>query len=126
MIKRTGFRRLLLALLVAAALPAMTNPASAADTPAAPSIDMLLERLGYSQEDKASLLSGKIIATDLKKTRDDQLIAAVAMQLNAPVATLAENARKGLNIENDQDVLAFGKLTDKAGIDAISLPSFSV
>ena len=60
----------------------------------------------YNEEDKAALLSGKIITTDLKKTRDDQLIAAVAMQLNAPIATIAENARKGLNIERDKDVMA--------------------
>ena len=94
------------------------NAASAADTPTALTIDLLLERLGYSQEDKAKLLSGEIIATDLKKTRDDQLVAAVAMQLNAPVATLAENARKGLNIERDQDVLAFGKVTGEGSIEA--------
>jgi hypothetical protein len=89
--------------------------ALAADAPKPPSVDVLLKRLGYSDEDKAALLSGEIIATDLKRTRDDQLIAAVALQLNAPLATLAENARSGLNIAGDEDVLAFGKLTEKGG-----------
>jgi len=109
--------RLVFAALVATALTGMSGVAPAADAPNPPSLDVLLKRLGYSEADKAALLSGKVIATDLQKTRDDQLIAAVAMQLNAPIATLAENARKGLNIERDEDVVAFGKLTDKGGTE---------
>ena len=114
---RIKTKRLALAAFVAAALSGTNGAALAANAATPPSIDVLLKRLGYNEEDKAALLSGKIITTDLKKTRDDQLIAAVAMQLKAPIATLAENARKGLNIERDQDVMAFGKLTDKGGIE---------
>ena len=114
---RIKMKRLALAAFVAVALSGTSGGVAVADAPTTPSIDVLLKRLGYNEDDKAALLSGKIITTDLKKTRDDQLIAAVAMQLNAPIATLAENARKGLNIERDQDVMAFGKLTDKGGIE---------
>lgn len=110
-------KRLVLAAIVAAALPVIGKIATAADTPAPPSIDVLLKRLGYSEEDKSALLAGKIIVTDLKKTRDDQLFAAVAMQLYAPLALLAENVRKGHNIEADQNVMVFGKLTAKGGIE---------
>jgi len=111
---RIKVMRLVLAALVSAALLGLSKATLAAEGPTPPTIDMLLMRLGYSEGDKAILLSGKFIATDLKKTRDDQLIAAVAMQLNAPIATLVENVRKGLNIERDQGVMAFGKLTDRS------------
>ena len=115
---RAHWKGFALAVLVTAGLLAAGGAASAADAAKPPSIDVLLKRLGYSEQDKGALLSGKIIATDLNKTRDDQLIAAVAVQLNAPISVLAENARKGLNLERDQDVMAFGKLTGEGGAEA--------
>lgn len=115
---RASRKGLAFAVLVTAGLLAAGGAALAAESATPPSIDVLLKRLGYSEEDKGALLSGKIIATDLTKTRDDQLIAAVAVQLNASISDLAENARKGLNIERDQDVMAFGRLTGEGGSDA--------
>lgn len=102
--------RRLLAALLAASLA--LGPGAAA---AAPTFDDVLNRLGYSAEDKAALLAGKIVATDLKRTRDDQLIAAVAVLVKAPIAVLAENARKGLNIERDDATTAFGRLDGQPG-----------
>ena len=111
---RMEIRTYFCALLLGAFLAGSCGVAEAAGPP---TVDVLLERLGYEKEDKAALLEGKIIATDLKKTRDDQLIAAVAVQLNAPVATLAENVRKGRNIENDTATIAFGKLDPQGGAE---------
>lgn len=115
----------LLSALLAAMMAAAGGVAMAAETAKPPTIDALLKRLGYSEQDKAALLAGKIVATDLKRTRDDQLVAAVALQLNAPIATLAENVRKGLNIERDKAVLAFGKLTDKGGAEQFQKARFT-
>lgn len=121
----TGMRKHVLFVLLAAMMTVAGSVAMAAEAVKPPTIDTLLKRLGYTRNDKAALLAGKILATDLKRTRDDQLIAAVAVQLNAPIATLAENVRKGLNIERDKDVLAFGKLTDKAGAEGFERARFT-
>lgn len=91
---------------------------------AAPSFDAVLERLGYTPADKVTLLEGGIVARDLQRSRDDQLVAAVAILVKVPLATLAENARMGLNIERDEAVMAFGRLDDPPGTDAIPTASF--
>ena len=109
------------AALFAAWLVALSGVATAA---AAPSVDALLERLGYTAEAKAALLEGGIVATDLKRTRDDQLAAAVAVLVQAPLATLAENARRGLNIERDEGITAFGRLESRPGIDQFSAAGY--
>jgi len=116
--KRGSVRKYVLAAVLAATMTATGGAARAAEDAKPPTIEAVMKRLGYSEEDKTALLAGKIVATDLKRTRDDQLIAAVAMQLNAPIATLAENVRKGLNIEGDKDVSAFGKVSGKGAAEA--------
>jgi len=88
---------------------------SAAAAAGPPSIDEVMKRLGYTDEDKKALLSGKIVSTDLKRTRDDQLIAAVAVRVATPISTLAENVKRGRNIELDPETLAFGLLADPGG-----------
>jgi hypothetical protein len=88
---------------------------SAAAAAPPPSIDEVMMRLGYTDEDKKALLSGKIVSTDLKRTRDDQLIAAVAVRVATPISTLAENVKRGRNIELDPETLAFGLLADPGG-----------
>ena len=105
---RMEIRTQLCAVLLGVFLAGSCGVAVTAEAAEPPTVDALLERLGYKPEDKAALLEGKIIATDMEKTRDDQLIAAVAVQLNAPIATLAENVRKGRNIENDTATIALG------------------
>jgi hypothetical protein len=115
-----GLVRLALAGLLAG-IGGVTLAAGAAEPP---TIDAVLERLGYTPEDKAAFLEGRIVATDLKKERDDQLIAAVAVVVNAPLATLAENARSGLNIERDEDITAFGKLDGPASLEQFAAARF--
>jgi hypothetical protein len=102
--------------LLAAWLAGLSGITMAADGVNVPSIDTVLDRLGYSAEDKAALLAGSIVATDLKRTRDDQLIATVAVLVKAPLTTFADSARRGLNIERDGATTAIGRLDGEAGV----------
>jgi hypothetical protein len=104
-----------LAVLLGACVASACSVAIAAEGAKPPTIDAVLDRLGYTAEHKATLFEGGIVATDLKRTRDDQLIAAVAVLVQAPLATLADNARRGLNIERDEATTAFGRLDGQAG-----------
>ncbi len=74
---------------------------SAAEGSQPPTVDDLLARLGYAEQDKKDLLAGKVIATDVKRTQDDQLIAAVAVLLPVTIADLAQGPTRGRNIERD-------------------------
>ena len=73
--------------------------------------DEAVRLMGYSDKQKKALMSGEIVATDLSRTREDQLFAAVGTRLDTPLPTMAESARKGRNIENDPGTQAFGVLS---------------
>lgn len=113
-----------LAVVLVACLAAHAGAAAAAESAKPPTFDAVLERLGYTAEDKAALLAGKIVATDLKRTRDDQLVAAVAVLVKAPLEVLDQNARMGLNIERDEATTAFGRLDGQPGAGQFSAASF--
>jgi len=98
--------------------------AGAPPAAAAPNFDTVLSQLGYTPEDKAALLQGGIVAKDLRRTGDNQLVAAVAVLLKTPLAALAENARMGLNIERDEAVTAFGRLDGASGAGQFSAASY--
>lgn len=80
----------------------------------APSAEDMVKRLGYSAEQIEALKQGKIVAIDLKRDRGDQLIAAVAARIDAPLATVAENAKTGINIQRDPGVIAVGAIPNPA------------
>ncbi len=92
---------------------------AAAASQAGPTTDLTFEeaakRLHYNPDDRSALRSERIIATDVKRTRDDQLIAAVCLLLPVPLQTIQGNVERGLNIELDPDVQAFGELSPDAG-----------
>ncbi len=79
-----------------------------------PTVDELFERLGYSEADKKAIIGGKIISTDVKRTRDDQLIAAVAMPLKTTMAELFTAIDSGSNLPFDVTTLAWGEVTTGA------------
>jgi hypothetical protein len=107
--------RVALASLIVAAATLQGGPPFAAETSRPPSVDDVMARLGYTDQDKTALLSGKIVSTDVKRTRDDQLIAAVAIVLPVPIANVADGPKQGRNIKRDPAVLAFGVLSESAG-----------
>ena len=92
---------------------------AAAPGRAGPTTELTFEeaakRLHYNPEERSDIGSGRILATDVKRTRDDQLIAAVCLILPAPLKTIQGNVKRGLNIELNPDVLAFGELSPGAG-----------
>ncbi|MDJ0941946.1 MAG: hypothetical protein QNJ30_00655 [Kiloniellales bacterium] len=89
----------------------VTLGAAAAQDTKPPSVDEVMSRLGYSEKDRQALKSGKIVTTDVKRTRDDQLIAAAAVFLPVPVKTLTDDTRKGRGFDQDQGILAYGALS---------------
>ncbi len=76
-----------------------------------PTVDELMTRLGYSDQDRAALKSGQIVTTDVERTRDDQLIAAAAMFLPVPPKELLPGTIEGRGFKNDPGILAFGALS---------------
>lgn len=104
-----------LAASAAAFLVLVMSPSADADGHGqAPSTEEVIERLGYSPEQVEALKRGEIVAIDLERDRGDQLIAAVAARVEAPLAELAANARKGLNIQRDPGVIAAGAIAEPA------------
>ena len=85
-----------------------TASTSWADAP--PSLDEVFQTLGFSQKDVESVKNGQIVSIEPKRTRDDQLIAAVAVPIKASVAALTEGLKSGRNISVDSDVLSQGKI----------------
>lgn len=99
-----------------AALPvvlvcAPASPASADGHSKSPTLLEAVKRLGYSDAQIEELKQGKIVAIDLKRDRGDQLIAAVAAGIEAPLAALAETVKKGINIQRDAGVPAFREIS---------------
>lgn len=90
---------------------AVTFGGAAAQDAKPPTVDELMTRLGYSDEDRAALKSGKIVTTDVERARDDQLIAAAAMFLPVPPQELLPRTIDGRGFENDPGILAFGTLS---------------
>lgn len=101
---------------------ALSLASARADSP--PSVDEMMKRLGYSDQDKKALIAGQIIATDFQRTREDQLIAAVAVRVDAPLSTLAANVKQGLNVELDLGTKAFGALSESNYRDQLSAVSY--
>ena len=102
--------RLLGAMTVVVAVVLQGSVAVVAATAKPPTVDELFQRLGYSEADKKAILGGKIISMDVKRTRDDQLIAAVALPIKASMAELAAPLKDGSNIPLDVATLAWGEV----------------
>lgn len=69
-----------------------------------------MSRLGYSGEQREALLAGKIVTTDMQRSRDDQLIAAAAMKLPAGIEALWQGVGPGRSLDSDPGILAIGEL----------------
>ena len=90
-------------MLLAAIATTTVAPVSLAvdATAGQPSIDEVFQQLGYTESDKKAITEGQIIATDITRTRDDQLIAAVALSFSASIADIAARLEDGSNIPLD-------------------------
>ena len=75
-----------------------------------PTYDEMVADLGYTAKEQKALKDGNFVATDVKRTRDDQLVAIAAMRLPTPINGLVERVRRGENIRSDAAVLGFAPL----------------
>lgn len=119
-----GIRSLFAAAVFAGMLAGMGGGAMTAEASGVPSVDALLNRLGFKEKDKAALRQGKVIGTDRKGSRDDQIKVAMAVKLKASVTDLAESVRKGLNVERDSATIAFGRLDPQGGAKQFAKASY--
>lgn len=106
-------------------LLALAAHVQAAAEPSVPSVEEFMQYLGYADEHKNAFLAEKIVATDIKRTRDDQLVALVAVYLPVKIDQLATNLRQGLNIKRDPDVMAFGELREGGGSEQFDRITFA-
>ncbi len=74
----------------------------------APTFDEVFQELGYSNADKQAVMNGEIVSIDYERTRDDQLVAAVALPVKASLAELAASLEDGRNIAGEKDTIAWG------------------
>ena len=107
--------------VVALAIAVCTASTSWADAP--PSLDEVFKTLGFSQKDVEAVKNGQIVSIEPKRTRDDQLIAAVAVPIKASVAALTDGLKTGRNISVDSDVLGQGKI-DPGSSDPLAAFAF--
>lgn len=107
--------------VLALAIAVCTVSTSAADAP--PSLDTVFQALGFSQKDIEAVKKGQIVSVEPKRTRDDQLIAAVAVPIKATVAALTDGLKTGRSISVDSDVLSQGKI-DPGGRNPLAAFAF--
>ena len=75
-----------------------------------PTVEEVMSGLGYTDQDRAALQSGRIVATDVERTRDDELIASVAVFLPASVEDLLAGVRSGDGLRADLGAPSVGLL----------------
>ena len=92
---------------VVLALPAALATAQESSPP---TVEDVMSGLGYTDQDRAALQSGEIVATDVERDRDDQLIASVAVFLPVTVEELLAGVRSGDGLRADLGASSVGLL----------------
>ncbi len=88
-----------------------TKHASAQGDVTVPTVDDVIQAIGFTAEDKQALLAGKVISNDLKQAQEKEIVAAAAMRLPVPLDKIEEIYGHGGGIKADPDNIAFGILT---------------
>ncbi|NIA71360.1 hypothetical protein HBA54_22440 [Pelagibius litoralis] len=104
-----GRFRLAVAVIAVQLLQGVTEVPGAPAMP--PSIDELFQHLGYSETDKQRILDGQIISADVERSRDDQLLAVVALPNKTSISELAATLQNGSNIPLNAATLDWGEVT---------------
>lgn len=90
-------------------------PANAAGPPP---VDELLSYLHIDKAERADLLKGKILATNLTEGSQKELAVGVVMFVPAPVEKLVEFVRSGQWFTSDRDIIAVGELKEPVTADS--------
>jgi hypothetical protein len=83
-----------------------------------PSVDDLLRYLHIQTVQRADLLKGKILTTDIGEGTEKELSVGVIMFVPAPMDRLVEYVRSGQWFTSDRDVIAFGELKEPVTLDS--------
>ncbi len=75
-----------------------------------PSIEEVIQSIGFTAEDQKALLAGEIVSKDLDRVGEKEIIAAVAMRLPVPFAKIGEVYPEGSDIEIDTNNLGYSFL----------------
>jgi hypothetical protein len=84
--------------------------ASAQGDVTVPTLDEVLQAIGFSAKDKQALLAGKIISKDLKQVQEKEIVAAAAMRLPVPLSKIEDIYGHGGGVKADPDNIGFGIL----------------
>ena len=91
------------------------TPASAAGPPP---VDELLNYLHIDKAERADLLKGKILSTNLTEGSQKELAVGVIMFVPAPMEKLVEFVRSGQWFTGDRDIIAVGELKEPVTADS--------
>jgi hypothetical protein len=83
-----------------------------------PSLDDVLGFLHIQTAQRADLLKGKILTTDIGEEMDKELAVGVTMFVPVPMNRLVEYVRSGQWFTSDRDVIAFGELKEPVTLDS--------
>ena len=75
-----------------------------------PTADDVINAIGFSGEQKAALLAGKIVTKDLKQMQKKEIVAAAAMRIPVPLDKIDAVYQEGSTIRADPDNIGFGSL----------------
>ena len=90
-------------------------PARAAEPP---TVDELLSYLHVDKTERADLLKGKILSTNLTEGSQKELAIGIVMFVPAPVEKLVEFVRSGRWFTSDRDIIAVGELKEPVTADS--------
>ena len=82
------------------------------DAAETPTVDDLLGFLHIQNVQRADLLKGKILTTDIGEGTEKELAVGVIMFVPAPMERLVEYVRSGQWFTSDRDVIAFSELKE--------------
>ncbi len=75
-----------------------------------PSIDEVIQAIGFTAEDQKALLAGEIVSHDLDRVGEKEIIAAVAMRLPVSLDKIDDVYPAGSDIEIDRNNLGYSFL----------------
>jgi hypothetical protein len=85
-----------------------------------PTVAEILTNMGAPASDEQQVLAGEFITRTLDPSNERELAVAIAFFVKRPPADLVEDARRGLFLGVDTNVIATGALDGTVGVDAFS------
>lgn len=84
-------------------------------------VNEIFNQLGFSEQEKQAVLSGKLIKRMLKKRSDHEMAVAVAFKLNKNSEQLRKDFLKGLFIDKPDDIVSYQFISPDADFPELQL-----